>query len=47
MQIDLHVLMYVRIHAHDCPYDYDQIQKIRSRLRVDSMQKTKSITDLS
>ncbi|CAD6265628.1 unnamed protein product [Miscanthus lutarioriparius] len=31
----------------NCPYDYDQIQKIRSRLCVDSMQKTKSITDSS
>jgi len=45
MQIDLHVIMYVRIRAQNCSCDYDQIQKIRSRLRVDSMQKMKSITD--
>ena len=33
MQIDLHVIMYVRIHAQNCSNDYDQIQMIRSRLQ--------------
>ena len=33
MQIDLHVIMYVRIRAQNCSCDYDQIQKIRSRLQ--------------
>jgi len=37
---------YTCVYMHRAaPTNYHQIQKIRSRLRVDSMQKMKSITD--